>query len=111
IFGPKGGVAGSRVEPTSQLYNADKNNFAPRFGFAYSPKYYNLEEKVVIRGGAGIYYNRIPESIFSNTRGNPPFFARYAICCGTAGAPLDGFGSPFADGQILYALGSSTSPF
>ncbi len=111
IFGPNGDLVGSRVEPTSQLYNADKNNFAPRFGFAYSPRYYNLEEKLVIRGGAGIYYNRTPEVVFSNTRGNPPFFARYAICCGTAGQPLDGFGSPFADGQILYALGSSTSPF
>ena len=111
IFGPNGGLAGSRVEPTSQLYSADKNNFAPRFGFAYSPKYFNMEEKLVIRGGAGIYYNRTPEVVFSNTRGNPPFFARYAICCGTAGPPRDGFGSPLADGQILYALGSSKSPF
>jgi hypothetical protein len=108
IFGPGGGLAGSRVEPTSQLYNADKNNFAPRFGFAYSPKHFNLEEKMVIRGGAGIYYNRTPEVVFSNTRGNPPFFARYQICCGTAATD---FGSPFAGGQILYALGSSTSPF
>ena len=87
VFGPNGGLTGSRVEPTSQLYNADKNNFAPRFGFAYSPRYHNLEEKLVIRGGA-IYYNRVPEVVFSNTRGNPPFFARYAICCGTAGQPL-----------------------
>jgi Carboxypeptidase regulatory-like domain/TonB dependent receptor-like, beta-barrel len=104
VFGPNGGLTGSRVEPTSQLYNADKNNFAPRFGFAYSPRYHNLEEKMVIRGGAAVYYNRIPEVVFSNTRGNPPFFARYQICCGTAG-------DPFAAGQILYALGSSRSPF
>jgi len=108
IFGPGGGLTGSRVEPTSQLYNADKNNFAPRFGFAYSPKRYGLEDKFVIRGGAGIYYNRIPEVVFSNTRGNPPFFARYQICCGTAATD---FGSPFAGGQILYALGNSNSPF
>ncbi len=108
IFGPNGGLTGSRVAPTSQLYNADKNNFAPRFGFAYSPKHFDLEEKMVIRGGAGIYYNRIPEVVFSNTRGNPPFFARYQICCGTA---VGDFGSPFVGGQILYALGNSTSPF
>ena len=107
-FGPGGGLAGSRVDPTSQLYNPDRNNFAPRFGFAYSPKQFGLQDKFVLRGGAGIAYNRIPEIVFSNTRGNPPFFARYSICCGTA--PTD-FGSPFAGGQILYALGSSSSPF
>src|ERR1041385_4922709 len=108
IFGPNGGLAGSRVEPASNLYNPDRNNFAPRFGFAYSPKRYGLEEKLVIRGGAGIAYNRIPEIVFANARGNPPFFARYAICCGTAATD---FGTPFVGGQILYAVGSSNSPF
>jgi outer membrane receptor protein involved in Fe transport len=33
----------------------DKNNFAPRAGFSYSP-----DEKTVIRGGFGIYYGRTP---------------------------------------------------
>jgi hypothetical protein len=108
VFGPGGGLTGSRVEPTSQLYEPDRNNFAPRFGFAYSPKRYNLEEKLVLRGGFGVAYNRIPEIVFSNSRGNPPFFARFAICCGTA---ANDFGSPFVGGQILYALGSNSSPF
>ena len=39
------------------LINADKNNFAPRFGFSYQPS-----DKVVFRGGYGIFYqflNRI----------------------------------------------------
>ena len=61
----------------------------------------------MIRGGSGISYNRIPEIVFANTRGNPPFFARYQICCGTSSAD---FGTPFADGQILYTLGASSSP-
>lgn len=108
IFGANGGLAGSRVEPTSQLYNPDRNNFAPRIGFAYSPKHFNLQEKLVFRGGFGVAYNRIPEVVFSNTRGNPPFFARFAICCGTTDPE---FGSPFVDGQILYTLGASSSPF
>jgi hypothetical protein len=108
LFGPNGGLAGSRVVPATDLYNPDRNNFAPRFGFAYSPKRYGLEDKLVIRGGAGISYNRIPEIVFANARGNPPLFARYAICCGTAATD---FGSPFAGGQILYSVGSSNSPF
>jgi hypothetical protein len=108
IFGPNGGLSGSKVEPTSQLYNPDRNNFAPRFGFAYSPKYFSLQEKLVLRGGFGVSYNRIPGVVFSNTRGNPPFFARYAICCGTAATD---FGTPFVGGQILYVLGRSSSPF
>jgi len=111
IFGPGGGLTGSKVVPASSLYNPDRNNFAPRLGFAYSPKEFGLQDKFVLRGGAGIAYNRIPEVVFSNTRGNPPFFARYSICCGTAGKPIDTFGSPFVDGQILYELGASSSPF
>lgn len=106
VFGPGGGLAGARVEPTNQLYNPDRNNFAPRLGFAWSPR--RFHDKLVLRGGAGIYYNRIEQVVFSNTRGNPPFFARFQICCGTAATD---FGSPFAGGQILYELGTSSSPF
>jgi hypothetical protein len=108
VFGPGGGLAGSKVVPTSKLYNPDRNNFAPRLGFAYSPRYFDLEQKLVLRGGFGVSYNRIPEVVFGNTRGNPPFFARYGICCGTS---AQDFSTPFAGGQILYALGASNSPF
>jgi hypothetical protein len=108
VFGPGGGLLGSKVVPTSELYKPDRNNFAPRLGFAYSPKHFGLEQKLVLRGGFGVSYNRIPVVVFSNTRGNPPFLARYAICCGTSPT---GFSSPFAGGQILYELGTSSSPF
>lgn len=57
----------------------------------------------MIRGGFGIGYNRIPNAVLLNTRGNPPFFARFGICCGNPG-------DPFAGGRILYALGSGNSP-
>ncbi|HEX8561041.1 MAG TPA: TonB-dependent receptor [Pyrinomonadaceae bacterium] len=39
----------------------DADNVAPRFGFAYSPN-----EKTVIRGGFGLYYDRIPTRATSN---------------------------------------------
>ena len=63
-------------------------------------------DSTVIRGGFGVAYNRIPVAPLANVRGNPPFFGRFNICCGTAATD---FGSPFAGGQILYALGSSNS--
>jgi hypothetical protein len=37
------------------LKSIDPNNFAPRFGFAYSP---SASDKVAIRGGYGIFYSR-----------------------------------------------------
>ncbi len=39
----------------------DKNNVAPRFGFAFSPN-----EKTVIRGSFGLYFDRIPTRATSN---------------------------------------------
>ena len=106
VFGPNG-LKDSKVVVFGKkdLFEGDKNNVAPRFGFAYSPRRFN--QKLVARGGFGMFYNRIPEALFGNTRGNPPFFARNNICCGTA---TTSFGTPFANGQILYALGSSNSP-
>jgi outer membrane receptor protein involved in Fe transport len=104
-FGPNG-LIDSVVKPTSNLYHTDRNNFAPRFGFAWSPAWF--AGKGVFRGGYGLSYNRLPNQIFQNTRGNPPYFARYSICCGTSSSD---FSTPFAGGTITYVLGSSASPF
>ncbi|MGI8788457.1 MAG: TonB-dependent receptor domain-containing protein [Pyrinomonadaceae bacterium] len=104
ILGPNG-LSDSRVALVNQFFKSDKNNFGPQIGFAYSPGL--LKEKAVIRGGFGIGYNRIPNVVFINSLANPPFFGRFGICCGTAATD---FGSPFAGGQILYALGGSNSP-
>jgi hypothetical protein len=41
---------------------ADTNNFAPRFGFAFAPG----DRRTVIRGGAGLYFDRIPLRATSN---------------------------------------------
>jgi hypothetical protein len=105
------GLANARVGVTDQLFKPDRNNFAPRLGFAYSPKREGFgglfkQDRMVVRGGFGINYNRIPDVLFSNTRGNPPFLARFNICCGTSSSD---FSTPFAGGQILYALGANNS--
>lgn len=41
----------------SNVITADHNNFGPRFGFAYRP--FN-DNKTVVRGGFGVFYNIIP---------------------------------------------------
>jgi hypothetical protein len=105
------GLTGARIVLSKQLYPPDRNNFAPRVGFAWSPKKLvgrSIEDKLVLRGGFGVAYNRLPDVLFANSRGNPPFMARYTICCGTNNE----FGpGPFAGGTILYALGSNNTPF
>jgi Carboxypeptidase regulatory-like domain len=106
LFFTPGNLGAAQVRPVDRFYEPDKNNFAPRFGFAYSPRWKLGKlfdgDRAVIRGGFGVAYNRIPVAPLNNARGNPPFFARHGLCCGNAG-------TPFADGRILYALGSSGS--
>ena len=105
IFPAPGDLANASVRAVDQLYDKTWTNFSPRLGFAYSPVVFS--SKLVVRGGFGIFYNRIPNNGLANVRGNPPYFARNNICCGTAPT---WFGSPFAGGVIQYALGSSRSP-
>ena len=98
----------AKLVSVESLIEPDKNNFAPRIGFAYSPRLSSLfgarlENKIVIRGGAGIYYNRIPDAVFANSNANPPNFMRFFLCCGTVE-------TPFAGGRITYALGSNNTP-
>ena len=100
VFG-SAGLANAKTAAVTPLYDADKKDFAPRLGFAYSPPMFH--DKLVVRGGYGIFYNRLPEQVFDNTRQDPPFTAFDGICCGTSG-------SPFVNGQILYSLGASKSP-
>ena len=112
IPGPAGQeLAGGSLVPVNKLYKRELRDFGPRLGFAYSPNRLlgvDMTNKLVIRGGFGIAYDRIPVNAFENTRDNPPFQVNYnTVCCGT---PLTSFSSPFAGGSILYALGASTSP-
>ena len=88
------------------VYSTPKTNFAPRLGFAWSPGRYN--QKVVFRGGFGMYYDPVPEAVFDPARENPPFHALEDNCCGFPSTPFD----PNSSGQplIIYSLGSSDSP-
>ena len=52
------------------LYKAQKGNFGPDFGFAWSPMQDN--GKLVLRGGFGISYNQEMIAISANGINNPP---------------------------------------
>lgn len=49
---------GARYDWQSAI-NGDRNNFAPRLAFAFAP---GSGQKTVLRGGAGIFYERLPPS-------------------------------------------------
>jgi len=51
----------------SSIFPPDKNNFAPRLGFAYQP---TSREDLVVRGGVGVYYDQINMNPFLDFR--PP---------------------------------------
>ncbi len=61
------------IVPGGSLYNKDKNNFAPRFGFAYDP---TGEGKMAIRGNWGIFYDRTIGAAFNLVDANTPGFSQ-----------------------------------
>jgi len=90
--GPNGIIDG-HVAQVSQLYDPDRNNFAPRIGFAYTPT--QSDGKVVFRGGFGVSYDRFFLNLFNNIRFNPPFSAGgIGLCCDAAAGILYSFGNP-----------------
>lgn len=83
LTGMKMGVGGN-------LYKAQKTNFGPQLGFAWSPTKYN--DRVVFRGGFGIGYNNLEEAITLNARSNPPFLSFAPTLMGSQiiyGVPAD----------------------
>ncbi len=62
-------VAGVNASRTLNL-EADKNNFGPRVGFAYS-----IDENTVVRGAYGIFYSQV----FSNLGGSGALFPGFTV--------------------------------
>jgi hypothetical protein len=66
-----GRVLGGREE----LYDPDKNNFAPRLGLAYSPNFFNSNNRLtVIRAGYGLFYDQILGAVVNQSRNVFPTF-------------------------------------
>jgi hypothetical protein len=71
-FGQIGAIRGTSIFPTSGRRNSpvDRNNFAPRFGFAFQ-----LASNTVLRGGAGVFYGM---NVATNFQYAGPAFAKTA---------------------------------
>lgn len=60
---------GAFIDGRDSIFEADRNNLAPRFGIAYSPT-----PSTVVRGGYGLYYDQILGAVVSQSRNVFPTF-------------------------------------
>ena len=68
--------SGLSVRTGGSQFSAQKANFGPQLGFAWSPRDFaghEFRSRLVIRGGFGMAYNGIAQSNTLDTRFNPPF--------------------------------------
>lgn len=72
-------LTGLNVKVGGHLYNPQKSNFGPQFGFAWQPK--QEGGKAVLRGGFGIDYNQDEIAILGNGAGNPPNAVQASFTC------------------------------
>ncbi|HKV78000.1 MAG TPA: TonB-dependent receptor [Candidatus Sulfotelmatobacter sp.] len=65
-------IGNMRVGPVKRMWPTQNHDFAPRIGFAWDVF---GNGKMAVRGGYGIFYDRIFDNIWSNGAWNPPFYA------------------------------------
>lgn len=97
-------LSGMSMRLGGNLYQADKKNFSPQLGFAWSPSKYN--SRLVVRGGFGIGYTGEQQAITLNGWPNVPFT--------DGGVTL--FACPPSEGgcgpsQVVYAIPGNPHQF
>ncbi|MEP6706482.1 MAG: carboxypeptidase regulatory-like domain-containing protein [Pyrinomonadaceae bacterium] len=90
---------------TTPAIPVDKNNFAPRVGFAWSPHFWKSflgEDATVIRGGFSIAYDPAFYNILLNVQGSAPFSAAFTLPSNVL--PSSGSPVPVPSGSLLGAV-------
>ena len=80
------------ISGRSGIFDPDRNNFAPRVGFAYSPHWFGPDRTTVIRAGYGLYYDQILGAVVSQSRNVFPTFTTINFgggCCNVFGTGAD----------------------
>ena len=77
----------------TQIFDPDKNNFEPRFGFAWSPKIFGPDHTSVLRAGYGVFHDQILGAVVSQSRNVFPNFV--TMNTGGFNDPVTGFFSYF----------------
>jgi len=101
-------VSGESVGMDANNYiDNDLTQLGPRFGFAYRPF---GTSRLVVRGGAGIFYDTWPWTFGTFALGNnPPFTGTQSYEPASGSAPTLTFDNPFPSGTAKVASGVSVN--
>src|SRR3984885_4974041 len=89
-------VSGLSIRKGGNLWQAQKGNFGPQVGFAWSPG--GFHDKFVVRSGFGLNYNQEEIAISGNSSGNPGRTVSPQFALATPTSPNPG---------IVYAIPSN----
>jgi hypothetical protein len=81
-----GSIQQAPNSPVGGLWRPDRNNFAPRIGFAWDV---NGDGRTSLRGGYGIGYERNFGNVTFNVIQNPPAYSTISIVAGTDVPSID----------------------